>query len=115
MVVGGKLEKFLAHARKRGGQREPVQITQRHGHVGDMRKLGRRNGGRLKCLDQSFDFGVVRKLSRLQARNLSASVHLLPNEKKQHRANDRHDKAGAVKGGPRLGLREQTPDQPADD
>lgn len=59
MVVRGEVEKPLTHARERGGQREFVEITQGHRHVRDMGELGRRNRGRLKCLDQNFDFGVV--------------------------------------------------------
>ena len=115
MVVRGELEKLFAHASECRGQRQLVQITQRHRDMGGVSKLRRRNGRRLKRLDKNCDFGVARKLSRLQFKNLAARIHFLPNEKKEHRANDRHDETRPVERSSWLRFREQTSDQAADD
>ena len=95
-MVRGEIENFFAHSFERRVRRQLRQITHRYGNVCDVRELRRRNGRVLKRIDQCRDFRVARKSLRLQITKLAASIHLLPNEKQKHRANDRHNESRRV-------------------
>ena len=116
MIVRGELEEFLAHARQRLIQRQPVEVTQGHRDVSVMSKLRRRNRPSLKRLDQSCDFRVARKLFRLQFnRPQRLRMHPPPNKEERDGTNDRHDESGSVKGRAGRGFGEHAPDQATDD
>ena len=65
-VMGRERANIAAHSFERLIRRQLPKVTHRHRNVSDMGEFRSRNRCRFKCFHQRGDFGVARKISRLQ-------------------------------------------------